>query len=526
MKKELFAKSDYVSKEVFTLYSVVLVDDEKSVLEILLNSIDWQQLGINSIRTASDGYEALALLENQPTDLLLSDIKMPNLDGLELIRRVRELYPSTRCILLTAYSEFDYAKKAIALGVENYLLKPVAKKEIEQTLENALDNLYSHRSNSVSLLRENTLRRWLNGTISSEELSERAAILDITLYLPEYNVLCIAPKNKSINVSAFCTQCVESLKKQYEAYTLWDDSGRYIIILAGKYINWSSVYEEIAEIAFTYELENKMVISFGLSVQESDSLHLSYQTSRDTIDTSDITSAPLILTSAPLHNNYENYLWTERIRTFFFENNAKKRSEQIEIYALELCNITEENNYQNVISELVKTCIRSLIAEFPTVLLLQDEIYTQTQYLEKISSKNKFFDVIKQEIEYACHIFSLCFSKFSPIVQYAIQYIRNSVLKGDGISLKELCNKIGMNPAYLGHLFKEETGIFFNDYLMNRRIEHSTTLLRNPEQKVKDIATKVGFTSPSYYVKCFKESKGISPAKYRMDILSDSNEKK
>ena len=113
------------------MYHVLLADDEESVLNVLRTSIDWQGLGIETLLTANDGLAALEVFERQQIDLLITDIRMPRLDGLELIRSVRRLYPETHCILLTAYGEFDYARQAIDLGVENYLLKPVAKNEIE-----------------------------------------------------------------------------------------------------------------------------------------------------------------------------------------------------------------------------------------------------------------------------------------------------------------------------------------------------------------------------------------------------------
>ena len=168
------------------MYRVLLVDDEESVLKVLKTSIDWLALGVDTPVTAADGVQALEAMERSPFHLLIADIKMPRMGGLELIRRVRQLYPETRCILLTAYSEFDYAKEAIRLGVENYLLKPVQKEELESTVQNAMANLYRHRSNGEDLLYQNILSRWLNGAISGEELSERAGVLGFNLFLPQY----------------------------------------------------------------------------------------------------------------------------------------------------------------------------------------------------------------------------------------------------------------------------------------------------------------------------------------------------
>jgi two-component system response regulator YesN len=91
---------------------------------------------------------------------------------------------------------------------------------------------------------------------------------------------------------------------------------------------------------------------------------------------------------------------------------------------------------------------------------------------------------------------------------------------GEGISIKTLCDRNGTNPAYLGHVFKTETGIFFNDYLTRLRINRSIYLLRNPDRKIKDTAVQVGFSSTSYFEKCFKDQKGVSPLKYRMEYMT------
>ena len=176
------------------MYRVLLVDDEENVLEILKSTIQWQELGVELLLTAQDGQHALEIMEQQRIDLLITDIEMPCLDGISLIRQVRTLYPDTRCILLTAYGEFEYAREAISMGVENYLLKPVAKEEVEKTIKKALDNLYIKRQNGENLLRENILHRWVEGNISGEELSERAMVLGVNLYLPEYCVICLIKK--------------------------------------------------------------------------------------------------------------------------------------------------------------------------------------------------------------------------------------------------------------------------------------------------------------------------------------------
>ena len=114
------------------MFTVLLADDESSVLETLKSRISWQELGVGTVLTAGNGEEALVLAKQQPISLVVADIRMPAMDGLTLIRHIRQFSPDTHCIVLSAYNEFEYAREAISLGVENYLLKPLEMEELEQ----------------------------------------------------------------------------------------------------------------------------------------------------------------------------------------------------------------------------------------------------------------------------------------------------------------------------------------------------------------------------------------------------------
>jgi len=163
------------------MFQVLLCDDELSVTNFLKTSIPWESLGIQNIFTASDGKEALALFDKNRIDLLITDIRMPRMDGLKLLEAVRQKSPDTHCILLTAYGEFEYARAAFRLGVDNYLLKPIQLGELTDTIENTVENMYLHRRNKEALFRENILRRWLGGNIGEDELGERSNLLPVFL---------------------------------------------------------------------------------------------------------------------------------------------------------------------------------------------------------------------------------------------------------------------------------------------------------------------------------------------------------
>ncbi|PXX51996.1 AraC family two component transcriptional regulator [Hungatella effluvii] len=503
------------------MYHVLLVDDEESVLNVLRTSIDWQGLGIETLLTANDGLAALDIFEQQQIDLLITDIRMPRLDGLELIRSVRRLYPDTHCILLTAYGEFDYARQAIYLGVENYLLKPVAKNEIEQTVSNALNNLYHRHQNTSGLLSENILRRWINGSITSEELGERAAVLGINLYLPQYCVICIV-KTRRASISLFRSALIEALSSDFEVWHFWDEKGRFILILGGRSFETGSLTTRIYETAAANEAEENIAAAVGTTVTETALLHLSYLTATEILERSDLSKGQTILSGDITSHALGSDLLAEEIRTLFFEPNEKFRENGYKHLALKLYQSSPSQN----LSSFMYACISILVTEFPERDNIQKLIFEQDWDLPENLEKDKFLVRVNELFNHVYAIFADCMAKRSPIIQAALRYIHNSVIEGNSVSVKEFCAKNGMNPAYLGHLFKQETGSFFNDYLMQCRINQSVILLRNPNRKIKDIAEKIGFTSTSYYVKCFREAKGMSPAKYRLDIEGNSEKEK
>lgn len=498
------------------MHHILLVDDEENVLEILKKTISWQEFGVETVLTAHDGQQALETLAIQPIDLLITDIKMPVLDGIRLIEQVKLLYPHIRCILLSAYGEFEYAKQAIHLGVENYLLKPVAKEELEQTIQKSLANLYLSGINDKHLFRENILHRWVCGSISGEELSEKALVLGLNLYLPEYCIVCIAKKSKDI-ISSFQTACVSMLAENLEVYPFWDEKGRYILIIGGQQLNTDSLAVQLSKLAESYNLEETICISFGIPC-DGESLQLSYKIACDAIELSDISQAGLIL-----KNDYDNpgsdVDWlVEEVRFLFWNNDKKTRLNGYNHLAHKLHRGIKHGETDKALTHLLIICMKVLVSEFPLRNDLQKKVYEQKWNIRNNMSQEMFASEATKILNTVQTIFSECYEAYSPIIQLAIKYAVNGVLEGSGGSVKEFCALTDMNSAYLGHIFKKETGIFFKDYLSQCRINRSIILLKNPNNKIKDIAEKVGFMSVSYYVKCFRETKGVSPTRYRMSV--------
>ena len=219
------------------MYTVLITDDEPATQNSLSTAVHWQQFGVDKVLVADDGYQALNIMARNKIDLLITDIQMPHMDGITLLKEVRNSYPETHCIILTAYNEFEYARAAVKLGVENFLLKPLVKEELEETIEKALNNIYAHQAISRQLFRDNILLRWAKGSITSSELSDRSELLGLNLYLAEYCTVCIGTRQACPVLSSFCNICLGYLERTYKVQLFRNDHDQPVFIIGSKKIS-------------------------------------------------------------------------------------------------------------------------------------------------------------------------------------------------------------------------------------------------------------------------------------------------
>lgn len=495
------------------MYTVLLVDDELPILETLRNSIPWQQFGIDSLLTAMDGAQAWELIQARPVKLLITDIRMPHMDGMALLERVRSSYPDIHCILLTAYGEFEYARAAIKLGVENYLLKPFHKEEMEETIEKALDNIYTHRKNSDRLFRNNILLRWASGSITPEELSERAGLLNINTWLPAYCTVCIRRKSRTGSLAAYRADCEARLAGDYEVYRFRDEKERSFFILGGSGLTQEALRSILSALAEESGTAPITVLAIGTIVQDSDSLPQSYQSVLSLLETADLSAPGMTVLTAGFSSALENDPLSRELAALFSLPTEEARSEGYQALAARLEDASLNSPSVRPMSELANSLYLLFSREFPNQPGIREQLTSRLRLLPDTSGREALTQAVTELLEYSYLLFRYHFEQFSPVIQHAIAYIHRHF--SDSLSIKEFCVKNKMSTNYLGFLFKKETGMFFNNYLTQYRICRSIRLLRDTDKKINEIAVKCGFSSTSYYISCFKKQTGLSPIKYR-----------
>ena len=186
------------------MYNVLIVDDEPAVLQGMASIIDWESYDFKIAGFAQCGTEALEIIQKEDIQILITDIKMPYMDGLELIKSIRNDGKNIKCVILSGYDDFQYVKEAAILGIENYLLKPLSEVELVSTLQTTLQKIQQEHfmqsgvREGLNILKNNILQRWVTNNIDQNELQERATLLNIDLKCSKYLVVII----KDITISS------------------------------------------------------------------------------------------------------------------------------------------------------------------------------------------------------------------------------------------------------------------------------------------------------------------------------------
>lgn len=497
------------------MYTVLLVDDEQSILNSLTNTITWEELGVSQILTACNGYQALDLLNANHVDLIITDICMPGCDGLELLATTRAAYPDVHCIVLTAYQEFEYAREALRLGAEDYLLKPFVQEELESSIEKVFCNIYEKAEITDQIFQNNLLSRWVTNSIGIEELSERARMLNINLFFSSYCAVCIQIRNRSLTSTNLFTQVEKGARNNLAVYSFYDDKGRCCFILGGNGLSLDDVYQHLK--STLHYTADDLCISVGTIVNSSEQVYNSYHVACSTLETTNFAdiSSP-ILPPKNMPSVSANLLSSELSRLFSIKD-INQRESSFKHFIQQLLQTNQDRSI--LLKDLVHGLIQLFVQEFPKKTGIQKQIYGHIRLFQQIPDSEQFDTALFELLQYSFLLYQDYFNQITPVVQKAISYIRNHY--AESVSVKEFCSKNKMNTCYLGYLFKQETGMFFSAYLTQCRICCALQLLLETDYKLPKIAQLSGFSSSSYLISCFKKQFGLSPIQYRNLISSD-----
>ncbi|GBF77290.1 DNA-binding response regulator [Paenibacillus sp. 598K] len=498
------------------MHRVLIVDDEPFIIEGLYYIIDWAGLGLTIVGHAANGEAALQQLAAQQVDILITDISMPVMGGLELIRRAREAYPSLKIVVLSGYDEFDYLKQAMRSGIENYLLKPVNVEELRSTMASTVDKLRTSVSDrwtdeDVDILRHAIVYRWLTGAISPRELKERATALELPILARHYLAALIRSSQPSESDYRAARACVH----HPQTLVLPNLTGETIVLYAAE------EPEDMKALALAQlkplltELEGPVYLALGTVVEGARAAQVTYEQALDAVQYRLLHPGGGVLDYEALHQQEgegeaDMPAWEVYARLIAMRDKLQL-DEQI------AADIQRLLTQPGMTPSGLRHAAVELIVRFKTELQQLRSLEEPELYREELQQAAASASVIEltQVVQRVAGqtIDALAKSVKSPVVEQVLARIAADYRQS--LSLKTLGQEYKVHPVYLGQLFHKEMGESFTEYLNRYRIDQAKQLLRNSNSKVQEIAREVGYWETGYFYKQFKKHVGVSPMDYR-----------
>lgn len=489
------------------MYKLYLLDDEPFILEGLKYIIDWEEYGFDVVGTSSNGEDGFNFIKNEDVDLIITDIMMPKMTGLELISNLKKINHNAKFIVLSAFQEFQYAKEAISMGAENYLTKPIDEDELIQTIEGVKKKIEKIKLEKVDTkIFKNDLILKLICNKNNDGVLDRLRLEGVNL---NYKNLCVVILEfaEGGNINNNILNHIDNLNYQYCVNL----QNQILIIMDKESINKDTLRNLKDDLS---SITNEQIyISRGKYVDSIDNLNCSYQSAKD------IHEYKLV---------YPNISW---IREYKEKSYNLENIDYIDFNHLKKLLLNKDNkeslNYiESIFSKLKKDenlTVKQIKTKSIEVFLNVYNYFNDSKiikgldlYLEKvINSVN--LDQIQLElnnmIKHRQSKLEETDDSISPIILKLLRNIEENYSKD--LNLKEISETYNINSIYLGQLFQKETGILFSDYLNNFRVNKAKNLLVETSLKAAEIGELVGYANKNYFYRKFKDIVGITPSEWR-----------
>lgn len=522
------------------LYKLLLVDDEEDARQAVIRRLDWKSLGFEVVGEASNGEEALEMAERLEPDVIMTDIRMPYMDGLELCRRVKKLLPGTRMAILSGFDEFEYAREAITQQVEDYILKPIdaealavifrrirASLDEEIKRRRDIETLRRHYEESLPVIRRQALLELLLGNIPSAFLLEYLANRGLDIHAGGYCVAVIRYDGAAVEarfLGLSLEKLIEDTLRDGPDYFVLPVQGHVAILfltaentapetisgvlhplfVQGKkllgldlHIGIGKLYHRPEDVARSYEeagealeyqflLEGGQCVCIGDIVPESGAERMP-----------DPAFADAVIRQIKIGGEEDV---RGAVRALVEHLKAVGTSpQQYQIYLMELLTgllrVIRSYRIDEKEARLEALLSEGLPMRFGSLAELESWLYAYCDNLRRLARKERK-DSIRMLVDRARDILEC---------HYMDSHLSQDVV----------CAQLGVSTAYFSTVFKRETGEGFVGYLTNLRMEKALELLHTTDEKTYEITEKIGYTDPNYFSYVFKKRFGISPSRYR-----------
>ena len=498
------------------MIKVLLVDDEPNVRQGVKMMIPWEELGLTVIGEGEDGDDGLSKILSLVPDIVVADVKMPGMTGIEMLEEAFKRGFGGKCLILSGYSDFTYAKSAMSLGVKQFILKPVDEDELIASLKDLAKEIEGERLNEVTMqkgseyMNEQLLRALLLGEDSVLAQS------DMSGYNYNcYNAVIISTSEKMSAEEK--NYLLNSVKKHLER-----EGGADVITpeFSGITVALFKDWEKDKLLKFLTELNEeyvgKMFITVGSAVSKITDIKSSYTEADELLKNRfqylhcGVVTSETVSGDSGIADETEELV--NNIYAYIEINDIDKLAAVLERFQMSMCSgaYSAERIKVNCITAVmeIKSRLIKSVGDKKTENFLNDE------FIAKMGEKASLFDIIelmkKTFTDLSCTYFG---RTTKSTMERVVQYIQSNY--SSELRLEQLATIFGYNRAYLGKVFHQYTGENFNNYLDRIRITEAKRLLASDRYKVYEVAEMVGYTNINYFHNKFKKYVGISPLNYK-----------
>lgn len=496
---------------------VMIVEDEELILQGIRNILDWDAIGLDVVHMAHDGAEALQMWEKEPVHIVVTDISMPEMDGLTLLRKIREREEQVCFIILTGYDEFDYAREAIRLGVENYILKPINEEELERQLRETVQKLEEMDKKKLQYIDEKTQwMHFLNGKLEKEEYSKYEKILGLEEGHEDYYAAVMKWNTEGLKEKKIAEVLVE-LKKDRRLRIVHLPPDNLLMVLADGEMEENGVLEYFSELQNQMESRFDIMtfIGVGSSFHNIGQLPEAYKNARKLQKYLIIEGYGSCIGQRQIGNRKTEAIHVDEalLRKYILKKEKEAAADYIE--DLFISNIKKDASAGSLYQTAVKTAVllQDIKKEYK---LSSDRFYDLTELIETIFSADDILGIKAAFISEITEVIECMHGEdiqYTPVVRQIIAEVHHNYK--EDMNLKTLAYKYHMNASYLGQIFQKEVGCSFAQYLSNTKNGIAKDLILNTNMKINDIAKQVGYPDTSYFYRKFKQCYGVSPASLR-----------
>ncbi|VBB08427.1 Hypothetical protein LUCI_3699 [Lucifera butyrica] len=530
------------------MYKVAIVDDDRIIRKGLASTIPWEENGYCLVGEAADGEEGIRLIEKFCPQVVISDIKMPFMDGLEMGRMAKNKYPDIKIILLTGYDDFAYAQEAIKLRAFDYLLKPVDKEKLLEKVRIASaeweqeKKIKEKMNEGMPFFKHVFLKKLLSRQFSPAELRQEAASLGIALSGEYFAVLLvkldsylampgIAAKTaeKEFLKQSVLSVCQKVLTDSSLPDCAFELPGDELVMLcagnaaAGESEEGARCLAEQVRAAVKEFLQETVTITYGKGHRGIAGIAVSYQEANLAMSFRHFVGKDKVFSvlELPSFTNHNSVSFASRERELIqtVKLGSKKEAlavlqnlkteilhcprislEEVRFFTVQMIFVLFQG-VQELVPDWIVSQRENVCGYYNTIHRLQtiEEIVNLAETI--VSGLADF--IIRQREEQRC-----------PAVVEAMRYITQNYNK-KGLSLQDIAQHVHMNPFYISALFKQEKNITFSEYLLQTRMKKAMELLRCHNMKAYEVAECVGYGNPEYFSVCFKKYTGVSPVDFK-----------